>query len=229
MLLVCEQQAAPAQAGETTLPRMHLMPSDSSPAHAPTADEKTRLRREMKARRAALPAADARQASRRAVRLLWSLPPLARTRNLAIYMPVGSELDCIPLAHQAWARGRNVLLPVIDGATLSFAPYTPDTELRRNFFGIPEPVTARRHLWHARHLDVIVAPLLAFDDSGHRLGMGGGYYDRTLAFLKARSCRRRPHFIGIAFEMQRQPAMPTDVFDVRLDFIATDRSTHRFV
>lgn len=205
-----------------------MIPADPSGGVAEIHGAKSRLRREMKARRAALPAAWAGLASRRAVRQLWLLPPLARARNLAIYMPVGSELDCLPFAEQAWLRGRNVLLPVIDGPILSFAPYTPGSELRRNCHGIPEPVAARGQVQTARHLDVIIAPLLAFDESGHRLGMGGGYYDRTLSFINARTCRRRPHFIGIAFDMQRQATVPSDELDVRLDLVATDRRTYRF-
>lgn len=205
-----------------------LMPADTPLSPTETNHAKARLRREMKALRAALPAEWALQASRQAARNLWSLPPLARVRNLAIYMPIGDELDCLPVADEAWARGRNVLLPVIDGAILRFARFTPDSELRRNRFGIPEPVTARGKLERARDLDVIISPLLAFDQMGHRLGMGGGYYDRTLSFLNARSCRRRPHLIGIAFEMQRCSTVPSDQLDVRLDYLVTERTTHRF-
>lgn len=191
-------------------------------------EAKHRLRREMKARRAALPGDWAMQASRRAVRHLWSLPPMARARNLAIYLPVGSELDCSLVADEAWARGRNVLLPVIDGKSLVFARFTPESELRRNRYGIPEPAAARGTLVRARHLDVIIAPLLAFDASGRRLGMGGGYYDRTLSFLNARSCPRRPRFIGIAFEMQKRSTVPGSEQDVYLDYVATDQTTYRF-
>ncbi|MEZ5565549.1 MAG: 5-formyltetrahydrofolate cyclo-ligase [Gammaproteobacteria bacterium] len=203
------------------------MASDPTDSDA-IAHEKARLRREVIAQRIALPPAEAMDAARRAVRHLWSLPVMANARNLAIYLPVGSELDCTPIASQAWARGKNVLVPIVDGATLRFAPLTPKSELRRNFLGILEPVTTRRNLRSARQLDIIVAPLLAFDESGHRLGMGGGYYDRTLAFLNARSRQRRPHFIGIAFEIQRRSSVPTGELDVRLNFIATDHSTGRF-
>jgi 5-formyltetrahydrofolate cyclo-ligase len=205
----------------------------------PTGDERTghpgghevlkaRLRSEIRAERMALPVLEARTSARRAIHRLWSLPILARARNLALYLPVGGELDCTPLAVQAWQRGRAVFLPVITGATLRFAPFNPESELQPNCFGIPEPATSVRHWRTARQLDVIVAPLVAFDFQGHRLGMGGGYYDRTLAFLMRRPCSRRPHFVALAFEMQRTSTVPSDPWDVCLDAVVTEARTYRF-
>ena len=190
--------------------------------------EKARLRREIRAKRLALPATEALAAARRAVHRLWSLPVLTGARNLALYLPTGGELDCTPFAVQARRRGRAIFLPVITGATLRFAPFGADSELRPNRFGILEPVTPVRGWRTARQLDVIIAPLVAFDAQGHRLGMGGGYYDRTLAFLMRRSCARRPHFVALAFEMQKIAALPAGAWDVRLDAVVTEATIHRF-
>ena len=143
-----------------------------------------------------------------------------------MYLPVGGELDCTPLAIQAWARGRKVFLPVISGRRLRFAPFNPDAELRPNRFGIPEPAAHARQLRSARHLDVIVLPLVAFDQRGNRLGMGGGYYDRTLAFLKQRSCMRRPYLVSVAFEIQKLEVVPVEEWDVHLDAIVTEKATY---
>jgi 5-formyltetrahydrofolate cyclo-ligase len=201
------------------------MPTD------PTSDargEKARLRREMRARRLAFPAKEARSAAIRALHRLWSLPILSRARRIALYLPVRGELDCTPLAAQAWRRGRTTFLPVVAGDTLRFAPFSADSRLRPNRFGILEPGASVRHWVGARQLDVIVAPLVAFDEQTNRLGMGGGYYDRTLAFLTQRSSRRRPHFVALAFEMQRITALPADAWDVRLDAVITEERTYRF-
>ena len=201
------------------------MPTDpSSDAHG----EKARLRREMREKRLNLPPAIAHAAANRAVRRLWSLPILSRARRIALYLPVAGELDCTPLAVQAWQRGRTTFLPVITGNKLRFAPFSADSALRPNRFGIPEPLTPVRDWVGARQLDVIVAPLVAFDARALRLGMGGGYYDRTLAFLMQRSSRRRPHFVAVAFEMQKITALPADAWDVRLDAIVTEERAYRF-
>jgi len=182
----------------------------------------------MRATRRNLPRNLARAAADQAVHRLWKLPALARVRRLALYLPAGGELDCTPLAIQAWRRGVQVFLPVVSGETLRFAPFRPGAEMRGNRFGIPEPVTPRRQWRTARQLDVIVAPLVAFDERGHRLGMGGGYYDRALAFLLRRSRRRRPHFIALAFDIQKIAELPVDAWDVRLDAAVTESATYLF-
>ncbi len=205
-------------------------PSGSEPSgeHGADAAEKTRIRREIRARRLALPAPAARASARFAMRRLWALPALASARTIAIYLPIGGELDCTPAALEAWNRGRSVFLPVISGTALRFAPFHPGSELQLNRFGIPEPVIPARHLRTARQLDVIVAPLVAFDIQGHRLGMGGGYYDRTLAFRGARAHSRRPGFIGLAFEMQKVSPLPAGAWDIGLDAVITETATYRF-
>jgi len=162
-----------------------------------------------------------------AIHRLLSLPFMARARKIALYLPTGSELDCTPLVIQAWARGRAVFLPVICGTRLRFAPFRPGTDLRTNRFGILEPATHARNLSSARELDVIVAPLVAFDQQGHRLGTGGGYYDRTLAFLKQRTRVRRPHFVAVAFEIQKLDSVPVEKRDVHLDAVITEKTTYR--
>ncbi len=190
--------------------------------------EKARLRREVRAKRLALPAEKAHAAAIRAVHRLWSLPILSRAQSLALYLPVGGELDCTPLAVQAWRRGRTTFLPLVTRGTLRFAPFSANSTLRTNRFGILEPLTSARHWVGARQLDVIIAPLVAFDENANRLGMGGGYYDRTLAFLMQRSSRRRPHFVALAFEMQKIATLPIHAWDVRLDAVVTEERTYRF-
>lgn len=208
---------------------MGVMAGNSSPADQdPAGRAKRQLRRELRARRAAQPRKAARAAAKAAIRRLWSLPQMARARRIAVYLPVGSEFDCTGLVREAWRRGRRVFLPVITRRGLSFAPFHAWSALRANRFGIPEPAAGAGRWRRARELDVVIAPLLAFDRQGRRLGMGGGYYDRTLAFRTRRRCARRPHFIALAFELQRLDALPSDSWDVRLDAVVTESATHRF-
>lgn len=188
---------------------------------------KARIRREILARRQALPLPLRHAAARQVARRAWRLPELARASRIALYLPVGAELDCTPILTGAWQRGRQVYLPVVAGRVLAFAPYAPDTWLADNRWRIPEPVVPPRQWKRARELEVILAPLAAFDAAGHRLGMGGGFYDRTLAFLSLRCCARRPHFIGLAYELQQVPVLPADHHDVRLDAVVTELALHR--
>jgi 5-formyltetrahydrofolate cyclo-ligase len=80
---------------------------------------------------------------------------------------------------------------------------------------------------HSRVLDVILMPLVAFDGQGNRLGMGAGYYDRTLAFLRHRRHWRKPRIIGLAYEFQRMPALPAEPWDVPLDGIITEAGFYK--
>jgi 5-formyltetrahydrofolate cyclo-ligase len=96
-----------------------------------------------------------------------------------------------------------------------------------NRFGIPEPAVARRDWRSARRLDVIVAPLVAFDRSGRRLGMGGGWYDRTLGFRRFHASFRRPWFIGLAYGFQEVARLEADAWDVPMDAVITEREAVR--
>lgn len=188
---------------------------------------KARIRRELLSRRGALPLPLRHAAARLVARRAWRLPELARASRIALYLPAGAELDCTPILTGAWQRGRQVYLPVVTGDTLAFAPYAPDTWLAENRWRIPEPVVDPRQWKRARELEVILAPLVGFDEAGGRLGMGGGFYDRTLAFLSLRRSARRPHFIGLAYELQKMPLLPMDLRDVRLDAVVTERALYR--
>lgn len=188
---------------------------------------KARIRTEILARRAAMPEARRHAAAMAVARQAWRLPELARATHIALYAPVGAELDCTPILTRAWARGRRTYLPVVTGDRLVFAPFGPDTLLAENRWRIPEPVVTPRQWRRARELQVILAPLAAFDEAGLRLGMGGGFYDRTLAFLALRHAARRPHFIGLAYELQQVPRLPGDNHDVHLDAIITECGVHR--
>jgi len=215
MLPVGEQQAAPAQAGGATFPAMTNGNSNS----------KAQLRRQLLAQRRALTPEQVQRAAGRVAARVWRLPVLARSRRLALYFPVSGELDCTPVIRAAWRRGRQVFLPVVTGTGLHFAPFAPDSLLAGNRFGIAEPVCHDDELRSAREMDVIFAPLLGFDASGHRLGMGGGYYDRTLAFLAQRQHFRRPHFVGLAYAFQQLGTVPHRKHDVKLEAVVTDEGT----
>ncbi len=122
------------------------------------------------------------------------------------------------------ARGQVYCLPMIGAERqLAFAAWTPGMAITMNRFGIPEPECASTERLDPEQLDVVLLPLLGFDRAGHRLGFGGGYYDRSFAFLQGRTGVARPVLIGIGYAIQEVPAIEAMPWDVHLDYIATER------
>jgi 5-formyltetrahydrofolate cyclo-ligase len=150
------------------------------------------------------------------------------SRHIAAYLAADGEMDPLPLMHALWSLGKHIYLPVLvtfSHQKLWFAKFEPGDELAYNRYGIPEPV--RRKLIKPCALDLVLAPLVAFDSAGHRIGMGGGYYDRSFAFLQQRNHWRKPRMLGIAYEFQQQPAIRANAWDVPLDAIATEARMYR--
>lgn len=121
-----------------------------------------------------------------------------------------------------------MLVPVLHGRQLLFAPYTRGAGMVSNRFGIPEPAETGRAWLRGLQIDVALVPLVAFDPSGHRLGMGGGYYDRTFRFLLHRRHWRRPALIGLAYEFQCVDAIARRAWDVPLDAVVTEVRVYHF-
>jgi 5-formyltetrahydrofolate cyclo-ligase len=136
-----------------------------------------------------------------------------------------AEVDLAEFVDSARATGRRIFLPVIMSPFLNhlrFAPYPDSCAFRRNRFGIPEPIVERWQLIGASGLDAVLMPLVGFDAAGTRIGMGGGFYDRTLAFRLHRAHWRKPVLIGVAFEVQRAPSLVRNPWDVPLDHVVTE-------
>ncbi len=145
-----------------------------------------------------------------------------RARALAAYIANDAEIDPAPLLQAAHAAGKRVLLPRLRQKHLEFVSYRPGAAVRRNRFNIPEPVGAA---WSLQRVDVVCVPLVGFDRDGHRLGMGGGFYDRTFAarVRKNRGSLRGPRLIGLAYAGQEVAQLPHEEWDVRLTGVVTER------
>jgi 5-formyltetrahydrofolate cyclo-ligase len=152
-----------------------------------------------------------------------ALPAWRAAQRIGLYLPADGEVDVRPLARLAWSQDKAVYLPVVGAiGEMDFARWSERQKLCANRYGIPEPVTSRRHRLAARRLDLLVMPLVAFDRHGLRLGMGGGYYDRALA---ARP--RHPVLAGAAYSVQQVERIPPMPWDVPLDLIVTERRVYR--
>jgi len=145
--------------------------------------------------------------------------------RIACYIPVDGEVDCRPLMESMLADGKQIYLPVIEGGRrgrLDFALLGADTTLRRNRYGIPEPVPRSGQLLNPRWLDLALVPLVAYDRAGNRLGMGAGYYDRSFAFLLHRRRWRRPKLVGLAYSCQQAAVLVPAAWDVPLLAVVTE-------
>lgn len=149
------------------------------------------------------------------------------SQRIAVYWSVGGEMSLSSVIQQAWQADKDVFLPVLDGQTLLFTTYRPDSLLKKNRFGIPEPDEIETILTPGKSLDLILLPLVAFDADGHRLGMGGGYYDRSLSATLNTPLSDRPFLMGIAHDFQRVPLIPTEPWDVPVDCVLTERAVYR--
>lgn len=185
------------------------------------------LRRQLRERRRRLTAAEQHHAAGALARRLGRDTLFRRSRHIAFYLANDGELSLLPLLDRAARMRKHCYLPVVmpDGR-LRFAPYRPGDTLAPNVYGIPEPARAGLRLVDARLLDLVLMPLVAFDAAGNRLGMGGGFYDRSLSYLRHRRHWRKPRLLGIAHEFQRVPALAPQWWDVALDGIATDAATY---
>lgn len=189
------------------------------------------VRRQLRARRRELSEGDRRDASAALVRVAAASGVLRRRRRIAFYLPHDGEIDVLPLLLHVFARKRRCYLPVLDTMSsrrLWFTPWKPGERLVHNHFGIAEPARGARRRASPADLDLILLPLVAFDDRGNRLGMGGGYYDRTLAFLKRRRHWRRPAVYGVAYGFQRVTELEPAPWDVPLDGCLTELGLHLF-
>ncbi len=196
--------------------------------------DKKALRRDLRARRRGITGKAAEQASLEATARLMTTRAWQRARRIALYLPADGEIDTLPIMLAAWQQRKTVYLPVIrppasglggGGAArtaghLIFRRYCAGEPLRPGLLGIPEPLRGISPVIALAQLDLLIMPLVGFDASGYRLGMGGGFYDRTLA---NRSATRRPVRIGMGYDVQKVDELPVDPWDIAMDACVTNR------
>ncbi len=187
-------------------------------------DAKRTLRSAMLAWRAELREEERRAAADGLLETLRRERPIETPEVVSGFWPIKDEIDIRPLMIELFNQGCQLALPVVQGRgqPLLFRAWRPGDPLDAGVFGTLQP-SARRETVEP---DALIVPLLACDEGGWRLGYGGGFYDRTLAGLRA---RRTVTAVGVGFDAQLVPEVPHGPGDQRLDWLLTDRRACAFV
>jgi len=141
--------------------------------------------------------------------------------SVACYLPMKDEVDSAMVIERAWRANKRVFCPVIGNhGDMIFRRLTRETILQRSNFGLWEPTNSDSI--SPQQLDLVITPLVAFDDENNRIGMGGGYFDRCFAFLKKNKQWKRPKLMGVAFACQKVEEIHANPWDIPLYSVMSD-------
>ncbi|NUU67267.1 5-formyltetrahydrofolate cyclo-ligase [Enterobacteriaceae bacterium BIT-l23] len=185
-----------------------------------TPQTRQQIRQMVRERRRALSTDQQQLAARQATQRLLAYAPVRQAKRVALFLSFDGELDTRPAIEALWADNREVYLPVLhpfSTGNLLFLRYTPQTELRENRLKIAEPPLDVRQVLALDALDALVVPLVAFDTCGQRLGMGGGFYDRTLQNWRSHGFAP----VGYAHDCQQVESLPVEHWDIPLPAMVT--------
>lgn len=187
--------------------------------------DRNQLRKNIRQQRRQLPLQQQHQHAQLLSHHVCRHPLFLNSRRVAGYLAEDGEINPELIIEKAWRYKKDVYLPILPptGHALFFAPFTPQSRLIPNRFGIQEPDIHPKHWIRARQLNLILMPLVAFDPQGNRLGMGGGFYDRSLGFTRHRKQWHSPHLLGLAHDLQKVNQLPFESWDVPLNMIATEQ------
>ena len=194
------------------------LPLKSIPSNRMKSTQQTlrhQLRQQIRKTRANLTALQQQQAEDSITQQALALIEERNAQHIALYISFDGEISTEKLIKILWMQGKQVYLPVLHPFNpnhLLFLRYLPETPMLKNKFGILEPKLNVQNVLPLKELDILFTPLVAFDKQGNRLGMGGGFYDRTLQNW------RNSSFIpvGLAHQCQQVEQLPTEVWDVPL-------------
>ena len=182
------------------------------------------LRRRVRAARRDLTPADRHAADAAILAQIRATPAFRSARRVALFLSFDGEPDLSPLIR--FDQRKEFFAPIITRSGIHFAAIGPQTALKPNSYGITEPYPPE--LIDPRALDLVLTPLVAFDDIGNRIGVGAGYYDRCFAFLRQRKTWLKPKLIGTAYSMQRVDPIDPNPWDVPLWGVITEHGFENF-
>jgi 5-formyltetrahydrofolate cyclo-ligase len=178
------------------------------------------IRTEVRQRRKNLTSEQQNLFAQQAAERVATHPHIQAASTISVFLSFDGELDTAPLIKRLWQEGKQLCLPVLHPFTpgnLLFLRYNHDTPLVRNKLKILEPALDATQIVPLSQLDIILTPLVAFDSHGQRLGMGGGFYDRTLENWQDGG----PYPIGLAHDCQQVDNLPIEHWDVPLPEVIT--------
>ena len=152
-----------------------------------------------------------------------ALPEYQSANHVAAYIAIFGEISLEPIIRSGSAEGKVFYLPILRGESMAFAPWQVDRPLLKKKFGLLEPDCSEAEWLAPDKLDLVLTPLVVFDDQCNRIGQGGGYYDRTFEFTRTSD---RPALIGVAHESQREPALSPQIWDIPLHRVITEQSVY---
>ncbi len=200
---------------------------DMKPPESPqkSSSRAASLRQAMRKARSQLDQATLEIAANALAKNLLQQAKYQAAEKVAVYFAVNGEIGLQPLIDAALKANKQVYLPNLDQQTLRFSPYFQAQKMRINRYQLPEPDVADSEMIKPEALDLVLAPLVAFDSAGNRIGMGGGFYDRSFAFRKNPSIKT-PMLIGVAHQLQIVDQLEPQPWDVQLDRVITDHSVY---
>ncbi len=193
-------------------------------------EKKQALRHQLRYLRRQVPVTNRACAAQAASKLFINTEQFRQSQKIACYLSTAEEFDCQPIIQHIHAAGKKCYLPVLSSTknenSLVFIKYSAGDALQPNHYGLMEPVN-REESCEPSALDLVLLPLVGFDQAGYRLGMGGGFYDRTFHFKKDQAvsgCQ----LVGLAYALQKVDALPHASWDVKLDAVLTEKEWINF-
>lgn len=187
-------------------------------------NDKETLRTDLRQRLAAMSAEDVHLQSQQAASLLASTKVFQRAKALMIFLPLEHEIDACPIALRAWQAGKTVTAPLVNHNQKRMMPVelcSLDEPMDIDRYGVRTPRTGE--VFPIEMIDLVITPGLGFDRQGHRIGRGGGYYDRFLAHRDFKGV-----ICGLALDEQIVTGVPTDEHDAKIDMLVTSNEVLRF-
>ena len=195
-------------------------------------ETRKRLRKIFRDKRLSLSKEQQTQAAQQLLEQFQQLTLFHCAQNVALYLSFNGEINTQPLIDYLWSIKCRVFVPILHPfckGHLLFQEFSQHTPMHKNHFGISEPRLDVQRVCPIENLDVLFTPLVAFDLTGNRLGMGGGFYDRTLAGLANANKNKQAIVVGLAHELQLTSTLPTATWDIGLPYVLTSNKLYCFL